>query len=206
MSAQLVMAGPGQPVVHNSLHDLESFFYVLVGICVLFKGPSTFKTEAELEDCFDKFFNTYEPDVLKTLVIQSDLTWFPLVMKHIHPYFESVIPLLSRLRAEIVLPLAMNEREEFYRKTPCNHATFIKHIITALSELQPKDWAVEEQTSDDWRTRAPSKIKRMWTDSEPEPPTIPSLLVHPPLYRSLTLLVVPLSGATRVYNNLQSEV
>ena len=40
MSAQLVMAGPGQPVVHNALHDLESFFYVLLGICILYDGPS----------------------------------------------------------------------------------------------------------------------------------------------------------------------
>ena len=32
---QVVMAGPRQPVIHNSPHDPESCFYVLVGICVL---------------------------------------------------------------------------------------------------------------------------------------------------------------------------
>ncbi|KAG6373554.1 hypothetical protein JVT61DRAFT_6197 [Boletus reticuloceps] len=111
MSVQLVMAGPGQPVVHNALHDLESFFYILVGICVLYDGPSKQKSEADLAECFDRFFNTFEPSILKTLAIQSDLTWTPLIVKHIHPYFKPIIPLLSHLRAEIILPLAMNENE-----------------------------------------------------------------------------------------------
>ncbi|KAI9569117.1 hypothetical protein HD554DRAFT_657745 [Boletus coccyginus] len=71
MSAQLVMAGPGQLVVHNTLHDLESFFYVLVGICVLYDGPSKQKSEADLAECFDNLFNTSEPSILKIIIIQS---------------------------------------------------------------------------------------------------------------------------------------
>ena len=140
MSVQLVMASPGQPVVHNALHDLESFFYILVRICVLYDGPSKQKSEADLTECFDRFFNTFKPSVLKTITIQSDLTWTPLIVKHIHPYFKSIIPLLSHLQAEIILPLAMDECGDFYRKATCNHDTFIKHIVTALSELQPEDW------------------------------------------------------------------
>ena len=54
---------------------------------------------------------------------------------YIHPYFKPFISFLSCLQAEIVLPLAMNECRDFYCKIPCNHDTFIRHIITALSEL-----------------------------------------------------------------------
>ena len=97
MSVQLVMASPGQPVVHNALHDLELFFYILVRICVLYNGPLKQKSKADLTECFDRFFNTFEPSVLKTITIQSDLTWTPLIVKHIHLYFKSIIPLLSHL-------------------------------------------------------------------------------------------------------------
>lgn len=141
MSAQLVMAGRGKSVVHDATHDLESFFYVLVGICVLYEGPFKQKSEEDLAECYDVFFNTFEPSILKTITIQSDLTWTPLIVKHIHPYFKSLIPLLTKLRSEIILPLATDEHTgEFYRKSPCNHDTFIKHIIDTLSELQPDDW------------------------------------------------------------------
>ena len=97
MSAQLVMAGPGQLVIHNALHDLESFFYVLVGICILYNEPFKQKLEDKLAECYDKFFNTFEPSILKTIMIQSDLTWNPFVVKYIHPYFKPLIPLLTKL-------------------------------------------------------------------------------------------------------------
>ncbi|KAF8546168.1 hypothetical protein OG21DRAFT_1528007, partial [Imleria badia] len=140
MSVQLVMAGPGQPVIHDAVHDLESIFYVLVGICVLYNGPSKQRSEQELAKCYDKFSNTYEPSILKTITIQSDLTWIPHIVQHIHPFFEPVIPLLELLRVEIILPLATDKEGNFYRKTSCSHDTFIKHIVTTLSKLGPEHW------------------------------------------------------------------
>ena len=62
MAAQLVMAGAGQPVVHDPTHDLESFFYVLVGICVLLNGPYKPKCDNDLAQCFDKYAeNNHNP-------------------------------------------------------------------------------------------------------------------------------------------------
>lgn len=174
------MAGAGQPVVHNATHDLESFFYVLVGICVLYDGPSKQKSEKDLEKCFDKLFNTFEPSILKTITIQSDLTWIPSVVKHIHPFFEPIIPLLTRLRSEIVLPLATDEHGCFYRKTPCNHDTFIKHIVTTLSELRPEHWDEAVLKS------KPSRLSEITTtQSESGPPTPASLLAPPTVAKDL---------------------
>ncbi|KAF9227896.1 hypothetical protein BS17DRAFT_813772 [Gyrodon lividus] len=135
MSAQLVMAGPGQPVVHDLLHDLESFFYILVGICVLLDQPLQTKCEERLAHCFDKLFNTFEPSILKTIVIQLDLTWVLLVVNHISPYFKPIIPLLTSLRKEIILPLASDDNSGFLCKTSFNHDTIIELIITMLSNL-----------------------------------------------------------------------
>ena len=99
-----------------------------------------------------------------------------LIVKHIHPYFKSIIPLLSHLQAEIILPLAMDEHRDFYCKATCNHDTFIKHIVMALSELQPKDWndmslqqknnssccQASESDSDDFVPSSPMKC--VWLD------------------------------------------
>ena len=47
--SELVMVGPNQPVIHNELCDLESFFYVLIRIAVLYDGPGKSKPDKELE-------------------------------------------------------------------------------------------------------------------------------------------------------------
>jgi len=59
MVAQLVMAGTGQPVVHDPTHDLESFFYVLVSICILLNEHYKPKCDSDLAQCFNKYFNTF---------------------------------------------------------------------------------------------------------------------------------------------------
>jgi hypothetical protein len=182
MSAQLTKVGPGKPVTHDVLHDLESLFYVLVGICTLYDGPFKQKSEEDLAECYDKFFNTFEPSVLKMITIQSDLTWNPFVVKYIHPYFKPLIPLLTALRSEIILPLATDEHKEFYRKRSCNHDTFIKHIITTLSELEPDNWVdISLRTmGDSTSCRPSSEVTAQQPESEPPevlllllPPTVP---------------------------------
>jgi hypothetical protein len=184
MSAQLVMAGPGQPMVHNALHDLESFFYVLVGVCVLYDGPSMQKSEADLAECFDKFFSTFELSVLKTITVQSELTWTSFIVKYIHPYFKPLVPLLSYLRAEIILPLATDECGDFYHKNLCNHDTFIRHIIMALSELQPEHWndaSLKQKSSD---SSCPASLEIPTMQSESGPPSLPLLLAPPAVLKN----------------------
>ncbi|KAF8842571.1 hypothetical protein BDN67DRAFT_979440 [Paxillus ammoniavirescens] len=144
MSAQLVMIGPGQPVVHDSLHNLESFFYTLVGISVLLDQPLQAKDDDALTHCFDKLFNTFEPSILKMIVIQSDLTWVPLVIKHISSHFK--IPLLTSLQKEIILLLASDDNGEFQRKTSFDHDSIINLVITTLSNLPNDAWVPYERS------------------------------------------------------------
>lgn len=157
------MASPGQPVVHDALKQ---------------------KSEKDLAGCYDKFFHTFELSMLKTITIQSDLTWIPSIVKHIHPFFEPVIPLLTLLRAEIILPLATNIQGHFYCKTSCNHDIFIKHIVTTLSELQPEHWddPVLESKLGTSRSLEVTEMR-----SKLGPPTPALLLIPPTVPRNLPL-------------------
>lgn len=134
------MAGPNQPVIHNELHDMESFFYVLVGIAVLFDEPGKPKPDSELEKCFDILFNTNEPSYFKTATVQSDATWIPSVVKHISPYFQPIIPLLNNLRQDIICPLKSDNNCKFTHTVPFTHDTVIKHLVSALCELPDDCW------------------------------------------------------------------
>jgi len=204
MSAQLVMAGPGQPVVHNTLHDLESFFYVLVGICVLYDGPSKQKSEADLAECFDRFFNSFGPSVLKTIIIQSDLTWTPFVVKHIHPYFKPLVPLLTCLRVEIVKPLATNERGTSITRL-CATTTHLLGTLLRLSlNFNPNIGktchsrkVATRPTGLHWRSLLCG-------------PNLNYQHSHysslPPLYRTISPLALVLFEATRAYTNPRSGV
>lgn len=149
MSAELVMAGPGQPVIHNSDHDLESCFYVLLGIFVLLDEPYKPKSDEELARCFDKYFNTFEPSVLKTITIQADLTWESLILQRISPYFEPAINLLIRLRHAIVSPLYVNRYGKFHRRAPFSHDEFIIAIIDTLSGLNADAWVPRSHPNND---------------------------------------------------------
>ena len=140
MSAELVMAGPGQPVIHDAPHDLESLFYVLVGICVLLDEPFKFKSNNDLSCCFDKFFNTFEPSVLKSIVIQSDLTWSPMIVEHLSPYFKPLLPLLTRLRQDIISPMYTDKDGKFRRAKPLTHCVLIDAIIDTLLSLDDGAW------------------------------------------------------------------
>ena len=148
MAAQLAMAGPGQPVKHEPSHDLESIFYVLVGIFVLLDEPYKPKCDADLAQCFDKYFNTFEPSVLKTAIIQSNMTWVPLIVRHISPYFSPAIDLLTHLRDTLICPMSMGIADNFHRETPFTHVNFINALVNALSCLQPDAWEPRSRPKD----------------------------------------------------------
>ncbi|KAI5981994.1 hypothetical protein EDC04DRAFT_2616987 [Pisolithus marmoratus] len=135
MSAELVMTGAGQPVVHDLLHDLESLFYVLVSICILLNSPSKPKCDKDLAQCFDKYFNTFELSVFRTITIQSDITWKPFIMHHISEYFEPVIHLLTCLHDAIIIPLFFDNHRNIHHRQPFTHDLFIANIIDMLSHL-----------------------------------------------------------------------
>ena len=103
----------------------RSFTCLLEYVCVLYSELSKQKTEDEHAECYDELFNTVKLSILKTLTIQSNLTWFPKVVKHISPYFQPVISLLNNLQNDIILPMFTDKEGNFHCRTPFDHDTII---------------------------------------------------------------------------------
>ena len=169
MSAELVMAGAGQPITHITRHDLESLFYVLLGICVLYDEPFKPKSEDRLARCFDVYFNTFEPSLLKTIMIQSNVGWVANILKHISPYFRPLIPLLDVLREKIVMPMMVVDDSLLPGGEPITSNVMVNCIIKALSELPA--WC--------WVTRDPPDKDECTVDQRPTPATSSSASVPP---------------------------
>lgn len=108
MVAELVVAVPRKPVIHKSVHNFELIFYVLVGMCMLLECPHQIKVEDQLK-CFDTYFNTFHPSIMKMTTIQSNIGWSVEILPHISPYFQLLIPLLNMLREKIIIPMNFSD-------------------------------------------------------------------------------------------------
>ena len=107
MAAELSRVDPEEPIDHKPTHDLESFFYVLVGVCLLFSEPKSIKSDAQLVACYDPLFTVFKPSVQKTIIIQSDFGWTTHILPNMTAYFEPLIPLLTFIRKEFILSTTM---------------------------------------------------------------------------------------------------
>jgi len=140
MAAELVMAGPGKPVRHAPHHNLESFFYVLLGISVLYDEPRKLKPEDKLAECFDEYFNTFQPSLQKTITVQSQLGWSANICKYISPYFRPLIDLFNTLREKIILPMAFVKGSFNFGEKTITHDDMVKCLLDALSKLPDESW------------------------------------------------------------------
>ena len=148
MATELVMAGPGKPVSHTASHDLESLFYVLLGICVLFDEPHRLKPKNALASCFDLYFNTFEPSLLKTITIQSQLGWSRNILPHISPYFQPLVSLLETLREMIILPMEFKDNS-YQSGSPITHDKMIKVFLKTLCDIDDQCWVRRMQPNKD---------------------------------------------------------
>ena len=139
MATELSYVVPGTPVIHRPHHDLESFFYILVAICLMYDTPNATKPPKKLAQCFDPLFAISEPSILKTLNIQSDFGWTALILPNISQYFSPLIPLLEHLRRELILPIKL-ENGVVQTNSSFTHQTFINAVVKTLAELPESSW------------------------------------------------------------------
>ena len=174
MSAELIMAGAGQLVTHELIHDLESFFYVFVSICILLDGPYKPKCDKDLAHCFNKYFNTFEPSILKMITMQSDLTWKLFILQHISTYFEPIIDLLTRLHDAIIVPLSTNDHGNVRHSQSFTHDMFIANIIQTLSHLDADVWiSVDQANSHNSDSNLKVQVKELaGMTNEESPPSV----------------------------------
>ena len=143
MVAQLSHVGPRTPVLHQAHHDLKSFFYILLMICLLYDNPGQPKPAKVLAKCFDPFFTVTQPSILKTITVQSNFGWTAVMIPHISSYFQPVIPLLEKIRQELIIPIRQ-EGDKIHANQKFLQDDFIDAIVTTLSELPDSCWLAKE--------------------------------------------------------------
>ena len=146
MATELIMIGPERPVMHMPHHDLESIFYVLLGVSVLYDRPYNTKSEDELSECFDIYFNTHCPSLQKTFMIQSELGWLTSICERFSDYFKPLRPLLDTFHERIVLPMTyVNGSFTQCLQAPITHDEMAQYLIDMLSNLPDEAWVAEER-------------------------------------------------------------
>ncbi|KAF8444700.1 hypothetical protein L210DRAFT_3530672 [Boletus edulis BED1] len=138
MAAQLMLAGPGKPVSRTPMHDLESFFYVILGFCLLYDEPYKVKSDEELSQCYDLLFNKSSPSLDKTTIIQSSFGWTTIILPFISQYFKPLVPLLQNLRENIIMPLSLVGGE--FHTGNVTHDEVVGYLLAALDTLDDHHW------------------------------------------------------------------
>ena len=144
MATELSHIGPGKLVVHEAHHNLESFFYILLAICLLYDNPGRLKPTKVLAKCFGPFFAVTQPSTLKTVTVQSNFSWTALMIPYVSPHFRPLIPLLEKVWKELILPIEWHG-DKVQVNGDFTHDDFIDSIITTLSKLPDSCWLSREQ-------------------------------------------------------------
>ncbi|KAF8449209.1 hypothetical protein L210DRAFT_3640833 [Boletus edulis BED1] len=139
MAAELSHVGSGMPVVHRAHHDLELFFYILLAICLLYDEPAKLKPAKVLSQSFDPFFTITKPSTLNVVTIQSDFGWTTHMLPYVSSYFQPLIPLLEKIRKELILPIKMHGGK-LQANLDFTHDHFIEDIVMVLAKLPGSSW------------------------------------------------------------------
>ena len=143
MATELSHIGPGKLVVHEARHNLESFFYILLAICLLYNNPSHLKPTKVLAKCFNPFFAITQPSTLKTVTVQSNFGWTAVMIPYISPHFQPLIPLLEKVWKELILPIEWHG-DKVRVNRDFTHNDFINSIVMMLSKLPDSCWLSRE--------------------------------------------------------------
>ncbi|KAI9065058.1 hypothetical protein FKP32DRAFT_1602608 [Trametes sanguinea] len=162
-------------VIHDAIHDMESFFWVLLYLCMTCSGPGGVRRE-ELVGELDAELDADSAEVLELRTIvycffdgsleriarnkkrafENHQSFEPLVLRHVHPYFEPLKPLLRRWW-ELLLLAYEFEGYEYHSI----HALVIELLERALKELGTEDLSDEEQQQQDAKQKRDDFFRRV---------------------------------------------
>ncbi|KAI9570933.1 hypothetical protein HD554DRAFT_2037123 [Boletus coccyginus] len=204
MAAELSHIGPGTLVVHQSHHDLESFFYILLAICLLYDVPGKLKPPKVLAQCFNPFFAVVRPSTLKVVTVQSDFGWTALMLPYVSQYFQPLIALLGKIQEKLILPIKF-QGDKFQANHEFAHDDFIDAIVVVLSKLPNKYWIAKELN-----TTANTMPQNTSTSSTTPILSIPSatssmVLPNHPLPRLPQIRISNTSSASSSKHHLEHE-
>ncbi|KAG5640199.1 hypothetical protein DXG03_000597 [Asterophora parasitica] len=206
-----------KPFIHTSVHDVESFLWVLVHICLTRRGPGIDMGRHELNpnhddydkhaplveilrDCFDGGASTLKTTKEK---FYEDIDLFETrILDHFHPYFA---PLKSLVRQwwEILVHAYQFRANEYYHI----HDHILRLLKAAISDLgddgtkraQQEDTDREVKRREDHREATRKLLHAMLTSSALPPDvdtTSPASPILSPQVTSASEVSIPASDST----------
>ena len=137
MSAELVLS---KETHHHARHDIESFFWVLLYVTLVFDGPRREIAYKDRDGGSSQPFSTYHDraDLPTHARARSSILTAPdsvaSCQKHMRPYFESLKPLVLNLREVIFGPGV--EGYKIVQQAVGKHQTFLK-VLTQFCQTLP---------------------------------------------------------------------
>ncbi|KAF5376731.1 hypothetical protein D9615_007838 [Tricholomella constricta] len=125
---------------HNSVHDLESFLWVLVHICLTRKGAGIDMIRdtgpRQLRDIIRDYFNAKEHilEDMKLRLFQTSDTFESDIIASFHPYFDSLKPLVRKWWARIRLAYRHHGNEYYHI-----HSHILRILNNALPTISRSD-------------------------------------------------------------------
>jgi hypothetical protein len=163
----------GETSGHGSHHDLESMFYVLVWICVFYRGPNNSPRFRPLDEKTAGW--TGISDVTMTLVAMAKTAVFTIsngfdkyIKANAATYFNDLIPCLQELR-----PIFFDDA------SPATHEQMIEILERHRNKLpEVDDWVDDEK---------PVPKKKRGRNASPERPPIKRMRTHESSQRTRSL-------------------
>ncbi|KAH8434137.1 protein kinase family protein [Aspergillus melleus] len=94
---------------HSFMHDLESFFWVILWICIHYDGPNGSRVVPSFDSW--NYANVRDLAVMKLGIVAKESIFLEVATDNFTPHYEALIPWVNRLRKE-VFPLDKPWEEE----------------------------------------------------------------------------------------------
>ncbi len=185
LSKNLAQSFRTEHFTHNAIHDMESFFWVLIYICLTRNGPGG-KRRPELtlpgpggrSALYNMIQKVFENANLSDLALQRenlvmDLLLFKQdILNHFHPYFGSLEPMMEKW-------YTLLQRARFHHSIEYDHIHIhVKAILDeAIMNLQPDDPSYVDgtitasQAREKWWHESPISVAHPNVSPMAPPPT-----------------------------------
>jgi hypothetical protein len=165
MSIEVLFHAGEKEIRQKPTHDIESIFYVLLWICMTFKGPGNLERTDEDTKGFsmpiNEWFNLHRFRTLSDLKSAHMGRFNNALLRKFDPYFHELRPCLSALLDLLFPPIPADNREEPLRNLmSCQgkHADILNVLQSTYDNLPSEEEAVERKPPNS--KRPPSSKKR----------------------------------------------
>ncbi|KAI9775934.1 MAG: hypothetical protein M1839_000723 [Geoglossum umbratile] len=114
---------------HTFMHDLESFFWVLIWICIHYTGPGQDREATDFD--FWNYENTTKLAKIKQGMVVHEGDFIKEISQNFTPYYQPLIPWVNRLR-RVVFP----DGKRWERKEPALYSQMKAVLENAREDLQ----------------------------------------------------------------------